>query len=288
MQDFLPLGFPAELNVLCSTGPMARSLRDCQLFMSVLKNSDQHMTDPLIVPILWNPAPPLSKPIRLGIMTTDGVITPQPPVLKAIQWAQQKLKENANFILKPFTTYKAAEAIANIGLAYWPDNGLATKSNLAQTGEPMHPLTISCLGPVSGPSAEKTATEVMDMRLTRDSFRAKFLADYNSQGIDFVLCPCYVGSASKHDEAHFWNFTALWNYVDYPAVVFPTPIKASGKEEYEPSYVPLSERCKKTKEQWDQGGYEGAPINLQLVGRRWQDNEVLGVLGELQRWLGFA
>lgn len=139
MQDMLPLGFPAELNVLCSTGPMARSYRDLHLFMTTLKSSSQHLTDPLVVPLPWSLAPPLPKPIRLGIMLTDGVITPQPPVLAALTWAREKLRQHSptTFTLKPFIPHKAAEAITNIGTAYWPDNGLTTCSSLALTGEPV-------------------------------------------------------------------------------------------------------------------------------------------------------
>ncbi|CAK3787302.1 amidase signature domain-containing [Lecanosticta acicola] len=292
MQDFIPLGFPAELNVLCSTGPMARSLRDMQLFMTVLKSANQHMHDPRIVPIPWNPTPELPKPIRIGVMWNDTMITPQPPVLKALEWVTTKLQGNPYFDLKPFTPYNVPSAIQNIGEAYWPDMGLPTKESLAETGEPMHPLTLSCLAPVTPSTSEKPATRITQMRLLRDAYRSQFLASYNAQEIDYVLSPCYVGPASKHDTAEFWNYTALWNYLDYPAVVFPTPYVVTGNETYETGkrqYVELSARCRKVKQDWeaDPLGWKGAPVNLQLVGRRWRDSEVLGVLGEMGRVLGF-
>lgn len=100
-----------------------------------------------------------------------------------------------------------------------------------------------------------------------------------------VLAPCFVGPASKHDTAYYWNYPALWNWVDYPAVVLPTPmkVKASREQVYAKDYEPLSEKCRHVKEMWEEGGFEGAPINVQVVGRRSHDNELFGVLGEMQR-----
>lgn len=292
MQDFLPAGFPAELNILCSTGPMTRTLRDMDLYMHIMKSSNQNLTDPRVIPLPWSGlATPLpNKPIKLGIMLHDGDITPQPPILRALKWAEEKLSKSNNFILKPFVPYKTAQAMTLLGEMYWPDAGLNTKSALAATGEPMHPLTQTVLSPVLGTGREKTATEVSAQRVARDAFRQAFLASWNAQDVDAVLSPCFVGPASKHDTAFYWNYTALWNFVDYPAAVFPTGHKVEVGERYAEGYVPLSERCGHVRELWGEKGegFEGAPVDLQVVGRRYCDSELFGVLGEVQKVLGFA
>lgn len=342
MKDFLPGGFPAELNVLCSTGPMCRSFRDADLFMQVLVGSKQYLHDPRIVPIPWTGlTTPMTKPLKIGIMVDDGVITPQPPVLKALHWTQTQLSNNPNFILKPFKPYRADEAMRLIGQMYWPDMGINTKKALAATGEPMHALTKVVLSPVTmdfddpdGPESEKTATELCQMRLDRDAYRAAFIEHWESQEVDFVIAPCFVGPASKHDTAFYWNYTALWNFVDYPGIVLPTPVKVEGQNssektpvsvrademgkffaaskiastpvpsiessqpdfggvvdvnpaEYAPSYKPLSEKCRHVKEMWEQGGFENAPINIQVVARRFHDNQLFGAVGEMQSYLKF-
>ncbi|KAK4495336.1 hypothetical protein PRZ48_013667 [Zasmidium cellare] len=241
MQDFLPSGFPAELNILCSTGPMTRSLRDMDLYMHIMKSSNQHLADPRIIPLPWSglSTPLTNKPIKLGIMMNDGDIIPQPPVLRAMKWAEEKLSKSSNFVLKSFTPYKTAEAMKLLGEMYWPDNGLGTKSALAATGEPMHPLTKAVFSPVtssfddlSGPEKEKTATEVSAQRLARDAFRQHFLSSWNPQDVDVVLAPAFVGPACKHDTALYWNYTGLWNFVDYPAAVFPTGLRVEKGEKY--------------------------------------------------------
>lgn len=298
MKDFLPDGFPAELNVLCSTGPMARSLRDVELYMKVMVDSKQYLHDPRIIPIPWTglQTPRSNEPIKIGLMMTDGVITPQPPVLQALEWAKScLLKSSDKFVVKPFLPYDAALAMKHIGVMYWPDVALNTKKALAATGEPIHPLTKTVLSTVTstwddpnGPEKEKTATEISQMRVTRDQYRCDFVEKWNEQDVDVVLAPCYVGPASKHDTAYYWNYTALWNFVDYPSIVLPTPVTVQEKTPYAGEWKALSEKDAHVKEMWDEGGFEGAPINLQVIGRKYHDNQMIGIVGELQKVLGFA
>ncbi|KAI5363485.1 putative amidase signature domain-containing protein [Septoria linicola] len=184
----------------------------------------------------------------------------------------------------------------------------------------MHALTKAVLSPVTsvwddpnGPEREQTATEITAQRLKRDQFRSEFVESWNKQDIDVVLAPCFVGPASKHDTAYYWNYTALWNFVDYPGIVIPTPIRVeekaplqemeklpipvqselvheyiSANTPYKQEWKPLSEKDEHVKEMWDEGGFEGAPINLQIIGRRYHDNELMGIVGKLQGVLGFA
>lgn len=65
------------------------------------------------------------------------------------------------------------------------------------------------------------------------------------------------------------DYTALWNYVDYPGIVFPTPIKAEkDKETYPAEYSEaLSQDDAHVRQLWNESDFQGAPINLQLVSR---------------------
>ncbi|GIZ49108.1 hypothetical protein CKM354_001214700 [Cercospora kikuchii] len=297
MKDMIPIGFPAELNVLCSIGPMSRTLRDVELFMQIVVGSKQYLHDPRIIPFPWTglSTPRPNQPIKIGIMLNDGVITPQPPVLRALEWAQERLGKDSNFVLKPFKPYRADLAMKYIGEMYWPDAGINTKVALKKTGEPMHPLTKTVLSPMTtdfvdpeGPEKEQTATEITLQRVKRDEFRCEFVESWNEQDVDVVLAPCFVGPASKHDTAFYWNYTALWNFVDYPGIVVPTPVKVEGNEKYNGDWKALSEKDAHVRQLWEEGGFENAPINLQVIGRRYHDNQLIGIVGELGKVLRFA
>ncbi|KAJ6445225.1 acetamidase [Purpureocillium lavendulum] len=289
MKDFLAGGFPAELNVLCSTGPMCHSLRDMDLFMNVVLGAKPYLTDPRLIPIPWTGLHSPGRPerIKVGILMNDGAITPQPPVIKALNWAREKLEASGVFTVKPFAPYRAAEAIQNVRRAYWPDGGAAVRAHLAHTGEPMQPLTEWVLKAAAGPDVGSSG--VHEMRVTRDAFRCAFAEHWETQDVDVVLCPVFVGPACEHDTSWYWNYTAYWNYVDYPGAVFPSPVKAGkkGSESYSPEAgSPLSEEDKHVRKLWEQGDFEGAPIDLQVVARRYHDNDLFAALAAMQQVLG--
>jgi amidase len=286
MKDFIDGGPAAELNILCSTGPMCTSVRDMDLFMSVNAAARPYLEDPRVLPIPWTglstSRDSSSRPIKIGIMSHDGVIVPQPPVIKALEWARLRLRHTSQVQVKNFEPYGVRKAMTNIRLAYWPDGGELSRKLLYQGGEPTYPLTEWILKDATegGPL---TAMGVYQQRRDRDDFRCDFAKHWASQDVDFVLCPAFVGPACMHDTAWYWNYTALWNYLDCPGVVFPTPVKAGSKgtEDYANSDA-LSDECTKVRQLWAEGDFEGAPVNLQIVGRRHHDNELFGALAALK------
>ncbi|KHN99009.1 acetamidase [Metarhizium album ARSEF 1941] len=281
MKDFLAGGVSAELNVLCSTGPMALTLRDMDLFMAVVIGSKPWIEDPRVIPIPWtgmrtSVGQQVAEKCRIGLMMHDGVIIPQPPVTRALNWAKSRL-EKAGFQVKLFKPYKVARIMENIRKAYWPAGTKYTDAHHALTGEPKHPLT-EWIQREAAPE-ELLVTAVLEQRLLRDDMRSEFSLDWENQGVDVILCPAFVGPASSHDTAWYWDYTAMWNYLDCPGVVIPTPIKAlkKGEEEYDVKDA-LGVECARVRKLWDEGDFEDAPVNLQLVGRRYHDNELFQAL----------
>lgn len=226
----------------------------------------------------------LKEPLKIGIILNDGFVDPQPPVKRAITWVKERLSDPryAEIVqLKPFKPYNAAEAWAKIRRSYWPGGGKLAKSDVESTGEPVHPLS-DWTWKDAAPHGMLDAEQVNDMRSERDEFRYKFAGSWNEQDVDIVIGPAFIGPASAHDTAFYWTYTSLYNFVDYPGVVIPTPIKAEAKEQYAADYEPLSEACKHVKELWETSSFEGAPINLQIVGRRYHDNDLFGALAVLK------
>ncbi|KAF4310423.1 Amidase [Botryosphaeria dothidea] len=283
MEGFLPHGFAAELNVLCSTGPMCTSLRDMDFFMRLVLSTQPHLSDPLVFPTPWTGAKtplPAHRPLQIGLMLTDGAITPQPPVTRALRWAQQRLAPLSTVALKPYVPHRAAHAMQLIRRMYWPDGGAAVRRALQAGGEPMHALTQHVLADAEAP-AELSATQVSAQRVERDAFRRAFARDWREQDVDVVLCPVFVGPACAHDSALYWNYTALWNFVDYPGAVFPTPVVAGrkGEERYgEAEAGVLSEECAHVRRLWGETDFLGAPVDLQLVAPKHFDNLLFGAL----------
>lgn len=285
MKDFLATSFAAELNVLCSTGPMCRSLEDMELFVHVLKNAEPWLEDQSLVPLPWTGLDTtLSKPLKIGLIENDGFIIPQPPVQRAIEWAKTRLNDPklASILqVKAFQPYNAEEAWRRIRRSYWPQGGSTLKAGLKESGEPIMPLTEHVCSDAE-PFGMLTAEDVNQLRSERDQYRHAFADHWREQDIDLVIGPAFVGPASAHDSAFYWTYTSLYNFVDYPGVVIPTPIRARSEEPYPQDYTPLSKECEHVRKLWGESNFEGAPIDLQIVARRHQDNLLFGALAMLK------
>ncbi|TID18855.1 hypothetical protein E6O75_ATG05976 [Venturia nashicola] len=288
MRGLLHQAFPAELNVLCSVGPMCRSLRDTDLFTKLVLSKKPYLSDPRLIPIPWTglqtSAP---KKLRVGIISNDSFIEPQPPVKRAISWAREALSDpkHASFLeIKDFKPYGAKEAWSKIRRMYWPEGGQATKAVITASGEPVLPLS-EWIWKDAEPHGMLDAIAISDQRFERDDFRCRFADSWTEQEVDVVIGPAFVGPACHHDSALYWTYTSLYNLVDYPGVVFPTPIVTFAKEEYATGYETLSEECGHVKKFWQEGGFEGAPVDLQINARKYHDNDLFGALAVLREVL---
>ncbi|KAM0559871.1 hypothetical protein ACHAPJ_003819 [Fusarium lateritium] len=278
---------PAVLNVPLSTGPMCRSLRDMDLFMRCVLSEKPHLSDPSVVPLPWTGLKtPYDRRLKVGIVSDDGFIEPQPPVKRAVAWAKRVLsdiKYEGLVEVKDFKVFGAEEAWDLVRRLYWPDGGQLTKNGILSSGEPIHPLTEWIYKDAEG---MHTAIDLTAMHKRRDDFRLAFAKSWADQDVDVIIGPSFVGPACAHDTAFYWTYTSLYNLVDYPGAVFPTPIKAESGEEYDEGYTPLNDACQHVKQLWEAADFDGAPVNLQVVARRHHDNELFGALRVLKEILG--
>jgi amidase len=130
-----------------------------------------------------------------------------------------------------------------------------------------------------------TAEDVTHLQKKRDDFRIAFAESWADQDVDIIIGPSFVGTACAHDTAFYWTYTSLYNLVDYPGVVVPTPVRAVSGDQYDQDYKPLSNACQHVKHLWDATDFTGAPVGLQVIARKHHDNELFGALQVLKEAL---
>ncbi|KDN37510.1 hypothetical protein RSAG8_10109, partial [Rhizoctonia solani AG-8 WAC10335] len=139
-----------------------------------------------------------------------------------------------------------------------------------------------------------TLAQSWAMNVRRDQFRAKALKHWNETAlrsksgrpVDVVLCPVAPTLAPPHGTTRWIGYTAYWNLLDLPAVVFPfgEPFDASNWDSATESSSgePRNPIDEFVKAQWKPEAFDGAPIGLQLVGRRWQEEKLLAALKHVE------
>ncbi|KAH0286420.1 amidase [Aureobasidium namibiae CBS 147.97] len=282
MREFVNGAFPAELNILPSTGPMCTSLRDVDLFMHGILSQQPYIQDPRVVPLPWKGLGTdlqVSKTNRLkvGIMFNDGVVQLQPPVLRALLEAQKFLQVSPLVEIKPYKVPSIHEILGMTSKMYVPDGGHSVRQVCEISGEPLHHLTefnLEGLEPVD-------AYGIAKLRVSRDAFRIAFSEDWAAQDVDVILSPLHVGPAAAHDTAKYLAYSALWNILDCPAIAFPTSTKVGkkGTEHYAAGdEKPWNELDAHVRALWEEHDYEGAPISLQLSARKHHDGMLIAAL----------
>lgn len=101
-----------------------------------------------------------------------------------------------------------------------------------------------------------------------------------------ILCPPNFGAATPHEQSRYWGYTSQWNLLDYPSVVFPVTTVDVAKDPKDKSYTPKNEQDRFIYDMYKPETFEGLPVGLQIVGKRFQDEKVLAALAEIERALG--
>lgn len=271
--DYFSCQMGSEL-ILSVTGPLTRSLRLLNLTMEVILKAKPWLVDPTLASLDWVPAK--TDKFKIGILSYDGVVMPQPPVQRALQIAKEKLSKLPNvevFEFKPFDHEKAWEIISTL---YFEDGGLDTKATLESTGEPLCPQTAWV---VDGSNVKPlTMHEQWHWNLAKQKYRKQYLKHWVDLGLpDAVIAPVFPGPACKHRTAKYWGYTAQWNLLDYPALVFP--VATVDLEKDKPvEYTPQNDMDRFVYEEYDSAElFANAPVNLCAVGLRNTEEKLVEV-----------
>lgn len=301
-------------------GPLCASLGGIALFMKVIIDAKPWLSEPALIPMPWNSNAQISPnhPLKIGVLTHDGVVTPHPPITNTLNAVVAKLKKLSGVSIIPWKPHLHDEAWAIISSLYFADAGEADASVMAESGEPWRPLTKWIIK--ENPCVKNLSTgELAYWQEEREIYRKEYSNAWNATAtgqnkdtgaleglMDVILCPAGPGVAPSHNTAKYWGYTSQWNLLDYPAVVFPVA-KSDKNVDRPDKYKPMSGAdldhwalCKNfgspngdaladLKLQYKTDSpekFEKLPIALQLVGRRFEDEKVLGILDYITRSIG--
>ncbi|KAJ7030973.1 amidase signature domain-containing protein [Mycena alexandri] len=283
---------PGTDFILSTFGPLSRSLRDIDLWFGVVLGAQPWIREYNLVPIPWR-IPTIPKwsgsdgRLRIGVMWHDGVVVPQPPIRRALKTLVEALKKDSTFEIVSYEPYKHFEAGELAHELYFVDGGTRIRERAAVTGEPVLPLTDWV---ITRPSVkDHTTHELWELNLRREALRTEYLEYYNTQNVDVILCPVGAGPAPALGTCKYWGYTNVWNFVDYPAAVFPTGLYCHPAMDVEVTVrAYMSEADKDNADNYNPATFSGAPLCLQLVSRRFHDEIVVKALQEISQVLPLA
>ncbi len=258
-------GGDGPFAILGATGPMARTVRDVTLLFLTLAGQD--VLDPVTPPVsLRNESLEDLKRVPIAFFEDDGLIPVTPETRQAVNDAARTLAGHG-FRVVPFRPHALEEA-RQVWWKFFVCCGAMLLEPLAKGREAQLSPTFLDFLSIAHREPPLSGGELLSAWMECDHVRRKLLAEMNQFPI--LLCPVCAIPAFRHGERSWevegkrveyldaMRYTQWFNLLGAPAAVVPV-----GKSP------------------------EGLPIGVQIVGRPFEDERVLGIAAAVEASFGY-
>lgn len=257
-------------------GPLTRSVEDIDFLMDIYINQgNPWVTDCTTYPLAWRKVEqPKAEALTVAIMYDDGVVKPTPPIARGLKVVAEKLAAAGVKVVefKPIKTLLARDTVNKM---YSCDGNYMQRKLLADSGEPLTKLSKWSLNYGDGEKVYEVA-ENRKLNIIRDQLKQEYTNYLNDNGIDFIISPTYSNVAPRPEEIYNWSYTSLFNLIDFPTLVIQTGLfQDPSVDKFDAPFEARSDLEALELGNYDPEGFVGAPIGLQITGRRYFDEEVV-------------
>ncbi|KAH1612899.1 hypothetical protein KXX21_002286 [Aspergillus fumigatus] len=284
----VPVSTEGQEHVPSSIGPMARDLSSLAYVCRIFANAKPWKLDPKCAPLPWNEdsfGDALSRPLVVGLILDDGVVKIHPPVERALRELSAKLESRGHEVV----VWDASDHFDYIKLMdqyYTADGCEDIRRDVEVAGEPYIPHVEALINRGKAISVY----EYWQLNKQKTTLQKRYLDKWNTvrsqsgKQVDILLGPAMPHAAVPHRSVRWVGYTKIWNLLDYPALTFPADqVRADRDRLPDELYRPRNEL-----DGWNWGLYDpltmnGHPINLQIVGRKLEEEKVLGAATVIEK-----
>jgi Asp-tRNA(Asn)/Glu-tRNA(Gln) amidotransferase A subunit family amidase len=246
-------------------GPMARTVADLKALFEVMQGREDGDACAAPVFLRW-PNDNEVRNLRVGYFEDDGRTPVTRDIREAVRKGAQALRD-AGFQVEPFRPEGLEEARELWKKFFVVSGGMLIKPMFAGREHDLSP-TLRQFLEWSGAEPPLTGDSLLNAWIRRDALRAGFLAQMRKYPI--LLCPAAAIPAFRHGERSWmidgktieyldaWSYTEWFNLLGNPAAAVPVSHSSAGES-------------------------KGLPIGVQIVGRPWEDEQVLAVAAALEK-----
>jgi Asp-tRNA(Asn)/Glu-tRNA(Gln) amidotransferase A subunit family amidase len=245
-------------------GPMARTVADLKVLFEVMQGPDIGDTCAAPVPVRW-PSDDEVRKLSVGYFEDDSRTPVTRETRAAVRTAAEALR-GAGFKVDRFQPEELEEARRLWHKFFVVAGGMLLRPMFKEGDANLSPILKQFLEWAADEPGH-TGRTLLDAWIQRDLLRARFFAQMQQYPI--LLCPAAAIPAFRHGErswhvegktVHYldaWSYTEFFNLLGNPAAVVP-----AGQSP------------------------EGLPIGVQIVGRPWEEEQVLSVAAALEKQCG--
>ncbi len=256
---FPPSGGPFAL--IGVVGPMARTMDDLSTLFEVMQGPDDGDACAAPVPLRWQRDVEVQR-WKIGYFEDDGRTPVTVETRAAVRTAAEALRQSG-FEVEAFRPEGLEEA-RELWKKFFVKAGGKLIGPMYQGREQDQSQVLKQFLEWSAAEPELTGDSLLEAWIRRDTLRAEFLGQMRKYPI--LLCPVAAIPAFRHGERSWqidgktvqyldaWSYTEWFNLLGNPAAV-----------------VPVSQSA------------EGLPIGVQVIGRPWEEEQVLAVAAAIEK-----
>ncbi|TVY88738.1 Acetamidase [Lachnellula willkommii] len=240
-------------------GPLTHSIKDMRLFVTSVLAEEPWKYDSKVIPLPWRQSEAdaiktklSAGGLTLGYYDCDGVVLPHPPILRGVNTVVSTLK---------------AAAIPNFA-------------------------------DLINPSLPKIdMNELWAVQLQKWAYQSEYLEQFRlaeetlGKEIDAIIAPITPTAAIRHNQFKYYGYASAINLLDFTSVVVPVTWADKNVDKKKEGYKALNDideavqaECESPFRVWR--AYDGAPVAVQIVGRRLTEERIMAIAEEIGRLLG--
>lgn len=300
---------PGYESIVPVSSPMCRTMSDLRFYTDVIMNSNPAKYDSNCIPLPWREVP--SKKLKVAVMWNDGIVRPVPACSRALKTPVEAIKASGHEVVdfECPNMLEIMQAYSNL----FTDAFLSCEKN-AIFGEyidstikrmlqicrwpqwlrwpyiwwvryvrkdPIWADLVTELGPHSALSLQYWTDK-------RDKASADFIGAFERSGADVLLCVPAQTVATPigyKDLDLVTGPTFMFNLLNMPAGIIPVTHLDKDIDTVSPDFKVANGVEQAAYDIYDPVSMHGLPAGIQIVGRRYQDEEVLKAMEQIQEAL---
>ncbi|CAF3700813.1 unnamed protein product [Rotaria sp. Silwood1] len=273
-------------------GPIAHRAEDLAYFMKAILEQEPWDYDPKVIEIPWreekyNEGKTGKKIFGVttvnGVLGFDGVVMPHPPILRGIQMVVNALQRAGHTVVE-WRPYKHKYAVDLVRSIYRADGGEDIRNALTLSGEPVISEVANDYGP--GVKEKIDLNAMWNIQIKKYKYQQEYLAIWMERNeINAWIQPEAPHAAIRHDQYKYNGYASVINLLDYPAVVVPVTFAQKQIDIKDLNYKAISDLDMQVHDEYQADVYHGAPVAVQIIGRRLQEEYVIGLAEQVGRAL---
>jgi amidase len=242
---------PGNVSIKVSCGPNCHSMADIKLLTELILTHASIPFEPTCINVPWRTISKPTHKLSFGILMTDNVVDPHPPIKRALLETAAKLTAQGHEVFEfnpPFDFWEAALITWKL---YFQTGAAETKKLVSDAGEPLSPvfqhyLKTYNIKPLTVPELFATNTKQAGYKLQfAQAWTNTQSATSTGRPMDGLICPAGPCAGFPHDFPIWWGYFSIFNLLDYPSIIMPIkdmkidPIKDAKDQDYRPRDNPF-------------------------------------------------